>query len=160
MVRKTTVKVIDPADFFNNNEHYKLDLDKKNADGHYLHHHDEYRALKMTGTKLQNFCCCGMSKYVLFPMMLVAGEMCDKTQIIAVSMAPNYGFQSIVIGGIFAQFFSVSLAIFGAEMLGECIHNRFVLDLFAGLMFLIFGLYELIGEVIMENSNSWAERKV
>jgi hypothetical protein len=27
-------------------------------------------------------------------------------------------------------------------------------------MFLIFGLYELIGEVFMETSNQWAERKV
>lgn len=101
-----------------------------------------------------------MSKWVLFPFLLIAGEMCDKTQIVSVSMAPNYGFQSIVIGGIFAQFFSVLLAIFCAQALGECIHNRFLLDLLAGLMFLIFGLYELIGELIMENSNSWAERKV
>lgn len=41
-----------------------------------------------------------------------------------------------------------------------CITTRFWMDLFAGLMFLIFGLYELIGELIMENSNQWSERKV
>jgi len=128
--------------------------------GLYVTHHDDYKEMVLTGKKLQNFCCCGASKGVLFVMMLVAGEMCDKTQIIAVTMAPNYGFQSIVIGGIFAQFFSVGLAIFCAQALGHCIHNRFALDILAGLMFLIFGLYELIGELIMENSSTWAERKV
>jgi putative Ca2+/H+ antiporter (TMEM165/GDT1 family) len=120
--------------------------------------------MKLGGRKLQQFCCCGNwcsnSMYILFPLMLIAGEMCDKTQIVAVSMAPNYGFQSIVVGGIFAQFFSVSLACFCAAFIGECIKTRFWLDLFAGLMFLIFGLYELIGELIMENSNQWAERKI
>lgn len=97
---------------------------------------------------------------MLFPLMLIAGEMLDKTQIVAIAMAPSYGFQSIVIAGIFAQFFSVALACFCSVALGECIRSRFWLDLFCALMFLIFGLYELIGELIMENSDTWAERKV
>merc|ERR1711957_1147536 len=108
---------------------------------------------KIEGKKLQRFCCCGMSQYVLLPMMLVAGEMCDKTQILAVSMAPNDGFQSIAIGGVFAQFFSVGLACLCSKILIECFTNRFWLDIFAGFMFMIFGLYEIIGELVMENSN-------
>jgi len=92
--------------------------------------------------------------------MLIAAEMLDKTQITAIAMAPSYGFQSIVIAGIFAQFFSVALACFCSSALGECIKNRFWWDILCALMFLIFGLYELIGEVIMENSDRWAERKV
>jgi len=92
--------------------------------------------------------------------MLIAAEMCDKTQIVAVAMAPSYGFQSIVIGGIFAQFFSICLACFCATALADCVKNEKFLNIFCAIMFLIFGLYELIGEVFMETSNTWAERKV
>jgi putative Ca2+/H+ antiporter (TMEM165/GDT1 family) len=118
----------------------------------------------LVGTKLQRFlCCCKVaerSAYVLFPLMLIAAEMCDKTQIVAVAMAPSYGFQSIVIGGIFAQFFSICLACFCATALADCVKNEKYLNIFCAIMFLIFGLYELIGEVFMETSNQWAERKV
>lgn len=135
-------------------------ISKGDADGVHDHHRDQYQTLKLAGKKLQRFCCCGMSPYVLFPMMLISGEMCDKTQIVAVSMAPNYGFQSIAIGGIFAQFFSVGLACLCSKVFNDCFNNRFWLDIFAGIMFLVFGLYEIIGEIVMENSNTWAERKV
>lgn len=135
-------------------------ITKGDADGIHDHHRDQYQTLKLAGKKLQRFCCCGMHPYVLFPMMLISGEMCDKTQIVAVSMAPNYGFQSIAIGGIFAQFFSVGLACLCSKIFNDCFNNRFWLDIFAGIMFLVFGLYEIIGELVMENSNTWAERKV
>jgi putative Ca2+/H+ antiporter (TMEM165/GDT1 family) len=137
----------------------------KNAEtGFDQRNHDSFKSMQLGGKKIQNFCCCGSiattSSYVLLPLMLIAAEMCDKTQIVAVSMAPNYGFQSIVIGGIFAQFFSMLFACFLSQILKECIATRFWMDILAALLFLAFGLYELIGELIMENSGTWAERKV
>lgn len=137
----------------------------KNAEtGFDQRNHDSFKSMQLGGKKIQNFCCCGSiattSAYVLLPLMLIAAEMCDKTQIVAVSMSPNYGFQSIVIGGIFAQFFSCLFACFLSQILKECIATRFWMDILAALLFLAFGLYELIGELIMENSGTWAERKV
>jgi len=129
---------------------------KPDEHGHHDHHKETYMSLKLEGKKLQRFCCCGMSQYVLLPMMLVAGEMCDKTQIVAVSMAPNYGFQSILFCVIGILMFVYACS----KIFIECFTNRFWLDIFAGFMFMIFGLYEIIGELVMENSNTWAERKV
>jgi len=153
--KQTTMSYAPNLDSLKTVKHSKAD-----EHGHHDHHKERYMSLKIEGKKLQRFCCCGMSQYVLLPMMLVAGEMCDKTQIVAVSMAPNYGFQSIAIGGVFAQFFSVGLACLCSKIFIECFTNRFWLDIFAGFMFMIFGLYEIIGELVMENSNTWAERKV
>ena len=91
--------------------------------------------------------------------MLICGEMGDKTQIVGVSLAPNYGFNSIVIGGVAAQFLNTCIAVLCGALLTNCIGSNIAwMRIFSGVLFIIFGLYEAIGELYLGNSTKWAER--
>jgi len=129
------------------------------------HNHNTHQHHKLGGIKVQQFLCCGDwcsgSPFVLFPIMLIVGEMGDKTQITGVSLAPNYGFNSIVIGGVVAQFLNSCIAVCCGAVLTNCIRNsEHWMKIFSGILFIAFGLYEAIGELYLENSVKWAERDI
>ena len=52
--------------------------------------------------KQKKLCCDQTCPYLLFVAVLISGEMCDKTQVIAIAMSPNYGFYAIIVGGSIA----------------------------------------------------------
>jgi putative Ca2+/H+ antiporter (TMEM165/GDT1 family) len=75
--------------------------------------------------------------------LLMCSEWGDKSQISAIALAPQYGYFPIVIGGALAHMSCITLALLAGTLIKKCMHDS-VLAVIGGILFLVFGIVELI----------------
>lgn len=68
----------------------------------------------------------------------------------AIALAANYSFFAIISAGIVAHVLCVILAIL-LGMLVETFCSEVWLKLVSGILFLVFGMYELMFKIILDN---------
>lgn len=87
-------------------------------------------------------------------LLIFAAEMGDKSQLLAMTFATQYGTKEVLIGISIGVFLNHGLAI----ALGKYL-SRFVpiglIELIAGIMFIAFGLLALNEEELHENEDQW-----
>lgn len=89
------------------------------------------------------------SQWAMFLFFLMCEEWGDKSQIAAIALSANYGVVSIVLGGGLAHLCCIAIAI----LLGGCVEkilDERKLTLIGGILFIGFGLFELIWKVILD----------
>jgi putative Ca2+/H+ antiporter (TMEM165/GDT1 family) len=93
------------------------------------------------------------SKYLFFLAMLTCSEWGDKSQIAAISLALKAKTMEVVavaIGGSLGHLTCISIALLFGKIVKQCMSEN-VLALIGSLLFLAFGLWELIYELILGN---------
>lgn len=89
--------------------------------------------------------------YYTFATLLILEEWGDKSQFSAIALAANYGAWAIIIGGTIAHLLCVCLALAIGELLNKFM-KPWVIKLIGGLLFIAFGLYELVFNLIIPYS--------
>ena len=82
--------------------------------------------------------------FLTVAMTFFLGEMGDKTQFAAFTMAADYGsFIPVFIGAVIAMIAADSLGVVAGKLLGRALPAR-ALRILSGLLFLAFGIYTLL----------------
>lgn len=82
-------------------------------------------------------------------LFVVVAEMGDKTQLLAMAMAGKYKVKQVMIGVFIATVLNHALAVATGNILGNVIPMNIV-NIVAGISFLVFGLWTLRGDKIDE----------
>lgn len=93
-----------------------------------------------------------MTEFINAALWVVAAEMGDKTQLLAMAMASKYKAGKVMIGVLIATVLNHALAV----AVGSYLSTRIPMDtikIVAGVAFLVFGLWTLRGDKIDEEDN-------
>ncbi|MDA0565786.1 TMEM165/GDT1 family protein [Streptomonospora sp. S1-112] len=82
-------------------------------------------------------------------------EMGDKTQLVAMSLASRYRAATVLLGITIATFAVHGLSVFIAEVLGLALPTDW-LTLIAGVAFVVFGVWTLIGDELTDKDEARA----
>ena len=86
-----------------------------------------------------------MSAFVNAVLLVVVGEMGDKTQLLAMAMAGKYRARDVMSGVVLATILNHALAVLVGSYLGAFLPMN-VISIAAGLSFLAFGLWTIRGD--------------
>jgi len=75
-------------------------------------------------------------------------EWGDKSQFAAIALAANYGVIPIIIGGCLAHSCCILIALLLGVIVEKNISEKWI-NLMGGILFVLFGLYELIFNLIL-----------
>lgn len=93
-----------------------------------------------------------MMEFITAALWVVAAEMGDKTQLLAMAMASKYKVRQVMLGVLIATVLNHALAV----ALGSYISSLIPMDsikIVAGIAFLVFGFWTLRGDKIDEDEN-------
>ena len=77
----------------------------------------------------------------------MCSEWGDRSQIAAIALAPNYGLWAIVVGGSLAHVACILCAMIVGKIIQK-VCTESVINLVGGLLFIVFGLYELFFKIL------------
>jgi Ca2+/H+ antiporter, TMEM165/GDT1 family len=86
-----------------------------------------------------------LAAFIKALLFVIAGEMGDKTQLLAMAMAGRYKSSQVMLGVLVATVLNHGLAVLVGVYLGALIHMQTV-SIAAGVLFLVFGLWTLRGD--------------
>ena len=81
----------------------------------------------------------------------MCSEWGDRSQIAAIALAPNYGLESVVVGGCLAHIGCILSAMAVGKIIQK-ICSETLLGLIGGILFIIFGLYELFFKILYKDA--------
>lgn len=87
-----------------------------------------------------------MTAFINSFLLVVVGEMGDKTQLLAMGMASKYKASQVMIGVLIATLLNHALAVLVGSYLSSIIPMG-VISIVAGVSFLVFGLWTIRGDV-------------
>lgn len=87
-----------------------------------------------------------MTAFINSFLLVVVGELGDKTQLLAMGMASKYKASHVMIGVFLATVFNHALAVLVGRYLSSIIPIG-IISIVAGISFLIFGLWTIRGDV-------------
>jgi putative Ca2+/H+ antiporter (TMEM165/GDT1 family) len=87
-----------------------------------------------------------MTAFINSFLLVVVGEMGDKTQLLAMGMASKYKAKDVMIGVFIATLLNHALAVLVGSYLSSIIPMG-VISIVAGVSFLVFGLWTIRGDV-------------
>jgi putative Ca2+/H+ antiporter (TMEM165/GDT1 family) len=91
-----------------------------------------------------------MSAYLNAVLLVVVGEMGDKTQLLAMAMAGKYKAGAVMLGVLLATLLNHALAVLVGSYLSSVLPLTLI-SIVAGVSFLVFGLWTIRGDELGED---------
>jgi Ca2+/H+ antiporter, TMEM165/GDT1 family len=98
-----------------------------------------------------------MTAFLKALLLVVVGEMGDKTQLLAMAMAGKYKIGQVMAGVLLATLLNHALAVMVGSYLSAIVPMN-VVSIIAGISFLLFGLWTIRGDTNDDDENKKASR--